>query len=201
MRGVVFTGLGLTSAAALSAAALALAGSGGEPVAGFFSNSGTPLSIEALSAAGHATLVRTGATRDLRLLGTRGPAAFYIARNDDGDRCFLTGSASGGPSEFTTVFCPRARATAFPSDQRLILDASSFVYDRKTDANTVTALFGFAVDGVARVGVLDAEGQLHATPVVDNIYATTAVPSQPVVAIVALDRKGNRVVTIPLVAS
>jgi hypothetical protein len=54
---------------------------------------------------------------------------------------------------------------------------------------------GIAADGVAAVGVIDAEGILHTTPVIDNVYRMSPdeLPSDQPRAIVALDASGAQV--------
>ncbi len=66
--------------------------------------------------------------------------------------------------------------------------------------STLRRLVGVAADGVARVGYVDLEGFVHATPVVDNLYASD-LPGQAGVrakAIVALDADGRTLYTLDL---
>jgi S-formylglutathione hydrolase FrmB len=68
---------------------------------------------------------------------------------------------------------------------------------------------GIATDGISAVGVVDAEGALHTTPVVGNVYkmassdfpASSPCPGFEARAIVALDANGSVVFTKSLGAS
>ena len=52
---------------------------------------------------------------------------------------------------------------------------------------------GLAGQGVARVGLVDAHGEVHSVPVEGRVYQLADLPHRPWIALVALDSEGNEV--------
>jgi hypothetical protein len=157
------------------------------------SNTGQPIDRSQLSLNDLSALDESGFTSDVNRLGERAGVAFYVAHSRSGGLCFATGSASGStPKLDYFVGCQRHSPSAFPSPEQPILDLSPLKTTNPRVAVYVRRLVGFAADGVDRVGFVDRQGTIHATPVVDNIYATDWFTTDVAgTAIVALDRDGN----------
>jgi hypothetical protein len=138
--------------------------------------------------------------RAMRFLGSGGPIAYYGITRNDGSRCFATGLLRSRPHISSLDCPPQGKAFTFPSAKTPLLDRSAF----SVGANRTRWIFvltGLAADGIAQVGVIDQEGRLHATAVVNNVYYTTNLPNGPLRAIVALDANGRAVYKLPLATS
>lgn len=130
------------------------------------------------------------------ILGTRGDRSFYRLS----DHCYGSGPASPSNYVFGHIQC----VTAFPSRDVPVLDATVFGSTAGPDERprpetlTVHASEGIAADGVAKVALLDADGQVVAeTPVVDNIYRFERVPAGNALRVVAYTATGEIVFTQP----
>jgi hypothetical protein len=187
--------VGIVAIAAAAAGGIALAGRGGAPPAGTgfdqVSNVGT--AVAAVSQHDAQTLRSGGAaSASLRLLGTRGNAVFYSAPGARKGLCYATGAASSG--HIALLACPsgiaRTPSPTFPSREAPILDMSASVYNSQSNVTRVVELEGFAVDGVANVELVDANGTAHVAPVVSNLYHLDLGKGINATALVALDRSG-----------
>jgi hypothetical protein len=144
-------------------------------------------------------LARGGAFgfRSMRFLGSGGPIAYYAVVRKDGSTCFATGLIRSRP-HISSLDCPTGRKPfAFPSRRTPLLDRSAFSVGPGA-SRWIFVLTGLAANGVARVGVVDAEGVIHSTPVVHNVYYTTNLPRGALLAIVALNPAGRVIYSLPL---
>lgn len=126
-----------------------------------------------------------------QLLGVRDGLAFHAAINADGAFCLAIGAVDEQPPQM--VGC--APSGMFPSTGRPIL---GLPMTRGTDdpgtTKIVPYLIGIAVDGIARVDLVAADGStIVSAPVTDNIYDASDVPAVPAAAVVAYDGNGNAV--------
>jgi hypothetical protein len=173
-----------------------------------FSNAGAPLDASKLSLDQTSGWKRAGVTDDVRRLGERAGVVFYLARGhrENGNVCFSYALASGTdrPGSENLMSCP-AGPDAFPSAKEPIVDLSNpmpppYPHNYPREWSTLRRLVGVAADGVVRVGYVDLEGVVHATPVVDNLYATDLLggAGMRAKAIVALDAEGRTIYTLDL---
>ena len=81
-----------------------------------------------------------------------------------------------------------------------VIDMSSVAINPTDGSWKLETLQGIAADGIAAVGFVDASGDLHTTPVTDNVYRLDgqALSGGPSSELVGLDSKGNRVFTARL---
>lgn len=184
------------AAMAISGAAVAFAGGSAAPPVRATVSSGTPVARDSLSPNDQDMLARIGATGPITRLGALSGTTFYEIRAGDGGECFafgleaqgggLSGGCLGGSGQLTDPVVDMSIVAMNPAD-------GTFQF------RTVQ---GIAADGVSAVGVIDAGGIVHATPVVGNIYrmADGAVPMGPIMAFVALDASGSTIYTKPLIA-
>ncbi len=178
--------------------AFAVAGSGNNtgPVARHFdrfSAPGTP--VVNLSTHDAETLTSGGGKPELSRITTRGGTAFYTAPASSSGLCFARGSVATG--HLSVLACPRPGVGTspmdFPSDPAPVLDMSASIGSiRAGEGRRLLDLTGFAADGVARVGMIDINGELHDTLVDDNVYYAK-MPDVTVKAIVAFDSMGREV--------
>jgi hypothetical protein len=172
-----------------------------------FSNAGEPIDASGLSLDQTSGWKRAGVENDVRRLGERAGLVFYLARShsDKGNVCFsyVLASRSDLPGSDNSMSCPAGPDT-FPSAREPILDLSDpmpppYPHNYPREWSTLRRLVGVAADGVARVGYVDLDGVVHATPVVDNLYATDLLgPAVRAKAIVALDADGRTLYTLDL---
>jgi hypothetical protein len=154
-----------------------------------FTNAGTPIPTSSLLGEDKA-FVGGAPLASVSLLSTRGDRLFYQVTHVGSDTaCYATGSGSVGRRFTDSLGCP----TDFP-----ILDDSFVKLDVATGAVQVLALSGFAADNVARVGVVDANGNTSYAPVIGNVYETTALADSPAREIDAFDSSGAKLYSIPL---
>jgi len=106
-------------------------------------------------------------------LATVHDRTFYRFELRSGQACFGTGnSAADWP--IGTIMC-RIRPPDFPSPELPVLDFSLVGMDRGEAMPTYIRIEGFAADGVARIGAVDAEGRVIARiPVDGNVYSGPA---------------------------
>lgn len=176
---------------AIGSIALATSGGGNPPRYDHISSTGSPFG--ALSADQQATLAHAGAVGGLNVVRRAGGTGFYVAHGAGGGLCFATG---GGTGDLEAVVCPTrdaavGRRVVFPSTEMPILDLSPVTADPTNHTTTLLNLQGFAADGVARVGVVDQAGVLHAARVASNTYQVDG----PIVAqsLVAFDASGAEI--------
>lgn len=127
---------------------------------------------------------------DVSILVTRGDRSFYRLS----EHCYGSGRASPTNHVFEQISC----VPAFPSRNRPVLDATVYGStagpDERPQRETMTVhrSEGIAADGVAKVALVDADGQVVAeTPVVDNLYDFGSVPPGNAVRVVAYDATGE----------
>lgn len=128
---------------------------------------------------------------EVRLVATRDGRAFHSIAYKNGTRCYATGAAEG---EFDGVRLGHAHCPpdAFPSRREPVLDMSFWKDGDPSRGFTVERLEGFAADPVAEVGLLAADGTVHArTLVVDNVYTRRDVPDGFFTGIAAFDADGR----------
>jgi hypothetical protein len=123
------------------------------------------------------------------MLGVRGGRAIYEIANSAGPDCYGVGPVQ--PTSYTLgqVECKRG----FPSTTSPITDFT--VVNGGVNSAPAAHVFraeGVAADGVAAVGFQTSDGRLvGVTPVVHNIYESTAPPKDVVTQLVALDASNN----------
>lgn len=194
MKKLVLLGFGLL-VAALGAAAVAASqiGRGESPPFDRLSAVGVPHAWESLPADERATLEGAGVAGEVRRLAERGGVRFYTGRGSNGETCFATGVAQGPAPHFGVLFCPAGTSgeAAFPSQNVPILDLSIESRGANMEIVSVDRLAGFAADGVASVGVRDANGRLHLTRVHGNVYFSNRLAAVRPTELVALDDAGR----------
>jgi hypothetical protein len=183
--------IALAAGAVVAVPAVAFAGDIGSLLG--LSNAGTTVASDSLPARQDAVLSEgmdsLSWPAQSQLLGTRDGISVYVSKKDDGSLCVELGPASvGGPG--TMIGC-------LPPD----LAARSVIFgvpmtdgtDRPGTPRIVHEFAGVAVDGIAHVDLIAADGTtLASAPVVDNVYAADP-PTEPVAAVVAYDAAGNAV--------
>jgi hypothetical protein len=149
-----------TGASPSSAASLSRLSSPGVPVQLPASDPRT----KRLEGAGYTSISALATVRD---------RTFYRFDLRSGEACFGTGnSAADWP--IGTIMC-RIRPPYFPSPELPVLDLSMVGMDRGEATPTYLRIEGFAADGVARIGAVDAEGRVIARiPVDGNVYSAPA---------------------------
>ena len=188
MRGtVVFGFVGLTIAAGLTTAALALGRADGSQSGFSFSPTGTPVAAATLSASERTTLEQAGIA-SVRFVREAGGVRFYTGRSREGSAtCLITGIAISVQPHFGVLACP---SSDFPSAELPIFDYSprrAALTDRYPH---IQYLAGFAADGITGVGVREEQGDVHWTDVVDNTYASRDVPAGAATEILASTESG-----------
>jgi hypothetical protein len=161
-----------------------------------FSNTGTPVERSKIGLDAASSLDLTGATGTVNLLGSRAGIGIYLAHDQGGNLCFFLGPPNGelGDRGLSGGCLNSSASGEFPSPQQPVVDMTLFAYQPGTTGEQVVRLAGVAADGVARMEVLSMDCRTIAeAPVVDNIYATTDVPDDPVAAIVGVDSSGKQV--------
>jgi hypothetical protein len=122
----------------------------------------------------------------VRLLAHRAGIDFYAAKTPTGIYCFAIGVRAQAIPSIDALACQGGTIGSFPSAIEPVADFSTL--NATSNATYVTTLAGFAADNVSQVGLLDATGKLiYPTPVTQNVYAASDVPSTPASAIVAFD--------------
>jgi hypothetical protein len=167
------------------------------------SNRGTPFSSllprdeQALSRMrGGVGVPESISVEHISILGTRGNRSFYRLS----DHCYGSGPASPTNHVFGQISC----TPAFPSPAVPVQDGtvfgSSAGRDQRPQPRTLTvhASHGIAADGVAKVALLDADGQIVAeTSVRDNIYSFDPAPAGNATKVVAYSATGEVVFSQP----
>lgn len=123
------------------------------------------------------------------LLGVRGGRAIYEIANETGRDCYGVGPMPATNYTLGQVEC----SPAFPSASSPIVDFSVVNGGvNSSSAAHVSRAEGVAADGVAAIGFRTADGRLvGVTPVVQNLYESSAPPRDAVEQLVALDASNN----------
>lgn len=162
------------------------------------SNRGTPFSAPV----DHRLVDQLQATKmgraleDIFLLATRGDRAYYRM----GAECYAVGRASSATFAPGNISC----LPQFPSPARPIVDFTVFGSTAGPDERpqpqnmTVHTSQGVAADGVAKVALVDPDGQVVAeTPVLDNVYSFDPAPAGKATKLVAYSATGEVVFSQP----
>jgi hypothetical protein len=150
------------------------------------SNGGTTVPLASVPLGPALEDLKVGGT--MQYLGTLNGVAFYATRNADGRYCMAVDHVS---QQYEKGVGCDLNADGFPSTT---VRAMTFPPERQ--------LQGIATDGVATVEALDANGNvLDATPVVNNLFASTDVLGEHPAAIRTLDANGNVLTTQQLPGS
>ncbi len=160
-------------------------------------NQGKPVPASAFPHPWAAALVRDPGfgNGEVRQVGQQAGITFYAAKNASGNYCVGIGFAA----------TPSIDAlTCGPAIDNLVngtLDVEDFSsIDSTAGSTSVTRLAGFANRLAVRIAVVDSDGStLYSTPVVNGLYADSAVLQQPAAAIVALDASNKVIYRRPLI--
>lgn len=125
-----------------------------------------------------------------RLVGVRGSHAFYRI----GDNCFAVGASASIGALGVTKCWDEGQSIAPIVDFSIV----EITRERPNEVQLVD-VSGFAADGIAAIGLRTAHGTMatHA-PVTNNLYSIAALPSRPIVALVAFDHSGKALYSTPL---
>jgi hypothetical protein len=187
-RTVLFGFFGLTIAAGLTTAALALGNADGSPARLRFSPTGTPVDATTLPASERTTLEQAGIAPSVRFVREAAGVRFYTGTSPEGATCLITGIALSARPHFGVLACP---SSDFPSAQLPIYDYSPRLAALTDRYPHVQYLAGFAADGITGVGVRDEHGEVRWTDVVQNTYASRDVPAGAATAILARGKSGD----------
>jgi hypothetical protein len=139
-------------------------------------------------------------------MGLDGYGAINLIANTNGERylrfsrtngndCYGSGSVTG-TLPVGVIKCDNG-PSPFPSSSVPILDLS-VVQVNADNSSSYVRVSGVAADGVSRIGVLNAAGQIVQTiPVTQNVYDSTDIAAGTVGALVALDSTGAVVAREP----
>lgn len=174
----------------IAGGALALGGSSTPPPPTI--SAGVPVSRDSLEPNDQAMLVRIGATGAITRLGASNGTAFYEIAAAGGGACFAVGPEAGGISGGCLGGSGRL--------EQPLIDMSVIAMNPADGTFRFRTIQGIAADGVRSVGVVAADGAVHTTPVVGNVYRMSddAVPAGPIIALLALDSTGSTIFTKPL---
>jgi hypothetical protein len=153
-------------------------------------SSGAPIQLSTADQRVLAGFAESGAKlTSASLLGVLGGRAVYEIANASGPDCYGVGPVPAAGYTLGQVGC----VPSFPSAGSPLVDFS--VVNGGVNASSpahVVRAEGVAADGVAAVGFRTADGRLvGVTPVVHNIYRSTAPPPDVVEQLVALDGSNN----------
>lgn len=198
---VAVVALAIVTIVAGTSAAARDNGRTGTPGFDAVSNHGADVTSRTQAGQRHALGLGAGSA-SVRFLGNRADVAFYEAVGADGGTCYATGPAVAAGAEGKTLggaACPRAQGggETFPSARYPVLDLSTYEFVQGSAAPQLTRLAGVAADGVATVAVVDANGQLHAVPIRNNLYGSDIGAVTPS-ALVALNAGGKEVFRMAL---
>jgi hypothetical protein len=113
---------------------------------------------------------------------------FYGIANAGGPSCFSVGPKVRVDSVIGPMACPQG----FPSATAPVLDFTSMHGKPGSPDARVWQSVGFAASGVANIAFQTPDGSLiDLTPVVDDMFEVTTVPTVEVTKIVALDASGQ----------
>jgi hypothetical protein len=160
-------------------------------------NQGKPVPASAFPNPWAAALVRDPGfgNGEVRQVGQRAGITFYAAKNASGNYCVGVGFAATPSIDALTC------GPAIDSLVNGTLDVEDFSsIDSTAGSTSVTRLAGFANTLAVRIAVVGADGSaVYSTPVVNGLYADSAVPQQPAAAIVALDASDTVIYRRPLI--
>jgi hypothetical protein len=199
----LLVGIGVALTVAAGAAITAFAATSIDTAAGLTISSGVQVERSSFSAQDQWLLGNIGETGAITKIGVREGVSFYEGMNEDGGQCFMTGSRPSGGG--LSGYCPRGSAQL----EQPLVDSSAICMDPASGNWRLARIEGIAADRISAVGVIDAEGALHTTPVVGNVYkmASSDIPTGSPCpgfgarAVVALDGNGSVVFTKSLGAS
>ena len=162
-----------------------------DPALARVSAAGTPVQLPARVR----EKLHLNAYSEISLLATSGTRHFYRFDRGGERPCFGTGRTDA-LYPIGMITC-RFAAPFFPSAEMPILDLSVVAIDSESGPRFVR-VSGFAADGVKRVGVLGADGEIVAEiPVRRNVYYTASPPPNAA-ALVALAVDGTIVASVPM---
>ena len=163
------------------------------------SNRGTVTALAAQSAARISSAGDPSVTpAQVWRLGARDQRDFYRVQTKTGAACYGMGFAVQPPAAADIDLYACVRSPAFPSAARPVLDFTTMGASKGGKLAPII-VNGLAADGVASVAIADANVNLVAkTPVTNNIYSFTTVPSTDVSRLVGLDATGKVVFSTPL---
>lgn len=163
------------------------------------SNRGTATALSAQSAA-HISAGADASVTPAHVwrLGTRDQRDFYRVQTKTGAACYGMGFAVQPATAADIGLYECVRSPAFPSAARPVLDFTTMGASKGGKLAPIM-VNGLAADGVIAVALADASGNLVAkTPVANNIYSFTALPSAAVSRLVGMDASGKVVFSTPL---
>lgn len=151
---------------------------------------GTPVSLTAADEKMLARFKAAGADLTaVTRLGVRGARVIYEVANTAGSNCYAAGNAQPTGETLGQVEC----VPGFPSAENPIVDFT--VVDGGIPSAPAVHVYraeGVAADEVAAVGFQTSDGRLvGVTPVVHNLYESTAPPVDVVTKLVALDANNS----------
>jgi hypothetical protein len=140
-----------------------------------------------------------GAEETVSLAGERAGTRFYIAAGRNGGRCYMKGRVTSLGDEPSLIACLDDTTANFPSPQQPVLDLSSYRGEpAPSTTQYVRWIGGFAADAVASVALLTANGDTISVPVENDIYASSRVPDEAIVKIIAVNTNGETVWSRPI---
>ena len=173
----------------------------GERVVGLFSDDGPAVDVNELSERDRQTLRRLGRgapVRSIEAIGNDGRRAYYKVEFENGIGCLLSGSPQGenrlgGGSCGPGLFAATQAHPLLPTPKRPITADVPVEASVDDPVPRIWRVTGLAGQGVARVGLVDAHGEVHSVPVEGRVYQLADLPHRPWSALVALDSEGNEV--------
>ncbi len=130
--------------------------------------------------------------KQVNRLGTSAGRSYYRI----GSNCYAAGPA-GPPAEYSLgqIIC----VNDFPSTNRPILDFTVFHGDPTRRDVTVWRSEGIAADGVVKVALEDAAGEIaDEARVANNTYSFASIPAGKFTALVAFDADGKEIYRQPV---
>ena len=132
---------------------------------------------------------------EVRQVGQQNGITFYASKTAAGHYCVGLGFASTPSIDALTC---GTDIDSFMNGTLTVVDFSAI--NASNGTITVTRLGGFANPSAVKIAVVDGSGRtLYSAPVVDGLYAASAVPQQPATAVVALDASNNVIYRRPLI--
>jgi hypothetical protein len=124
------------------------------------------------------------------LILTRNDLGFYRAENAGRNPCYAVGPAKPGSWLLGQIDCK----PDFPSATTPVMD-----FTVMHGPGIVWQSEGIVADGIVDVALQREDGTLsNVTPVINNVYSITKLPTTPVDALVARDSNGNVLWSEPL---
>jgi hypothetical protein len=131
---------------------------------------------------------------ELSLLGTRGGRSYYRIENSTGSACYGVGPVNATEYRLGQILC----VPDFPSANRPLLDFTIVHGGSAASQDRVWRSEGIAADGIRSIAFETPSGRTVAvTPVIDNVYSVTSVPSERVAKLVARDANGEVIYSAP----